>query len=259
MKKNEIILYQKLVLINLIVIGISLLFIMLTTYGCNEQENPNQPNQDDKGDYSIVAKYDSIRSYPGGGGIFIVYITPDKDFSGTVILKLEADKSLNAFLRKTTLDNKNCVAEIVISPEKTINIKKYNIRLIASHEGKEKNIELGIDLYEWQQGEIETPLSKLNEFRDWLNANYPKYNALFGKFKTFYHTYPEILIVEHYTFLTDEYEIRLCYHVMIPPDDWSMILFRKRDSIKAEFAARRDTDGKIYSIPVSDYPLLLGY
>jgi hypothetical protein len=74
-----------------------------------------------------------------------------------------------------------------------------------------------------------------------------------------YLTYPMHLIVEHWTFLSTAWEVRLCRHIMIPPHDWSMILFRRLGTLEPVLAARRETDGSIHQIPVSEYPVLYGF
>jgi hypothetical protein len=39
---------------------------------------------------------------------------------------------------------------------------------------------------------------------------------------------PHILVVTHYLFLSDEWEMHVCWHVMIPPYDWAQIDLRRR-------------------------------
>ena len=46
---------------------------------------------------------------------------------------------------------------------------------------------------------------------------------------------------------------------MIPPYDWSMLWLRKRGEVEAIFAAKRESDGTVYEIPVGDYPIFYGY
>ena len=76
-----------------------------------------------------------------------------------------------------------------------------------------------------------------------------------------YCTYPQTIIVSHYTFLSENWEVRFCHHEMIPPDDWSMILIRQRGEIDAEVSYKEDSsiNHSVYEIPVSEYPILYGY
>ncbi len=93
----------------------------------------------------------------------------------------------------------------------------------------------------------------------WLSQHHPEYAAVLDQKWFAYNTYPQIWVVEHWTFLSEDWELRVCFHVMIPPYDWSMMRLRKRGEVNAEFAARRESDGTIYEIPVSDYPIKFGY
>ena len=83
--------------------------------------------------FEIKTKYSYIRSYPGGGGIFIINMTPKNDFSGYVILKINADTNLNAELDRETLDKESQVAELTIQPNELTDLKTYEIELTATH------------------------------------------------------------------------------------------------------------------------------
>ena len=74
-----------------------------------------------------------------------------------------------------------------------------------------------------------------------------------------YITYPAHLIVEHWTFLYDNWEMRICYHVMIPPYNWSMLWLRPLGELDAVFSAKREWNGTAYEIPICDYPTFYGY
>ena len=212
----------------------------------------------DRGNYTITSKYDTIRSYPGGGGIFVFKISPGTDFSGKVMLELKADKQLNASLQKDVLNEADTVCDIIIAPNEAISLEKYSIKLTASHGGVEKSKEFHVGIMDWT-GNINDAIIKLNEFKTWISENYPDYAGLFDNARLIWSTYPQTLIVEHYTFLTDDYEVRICYHVMVPPSDWSMLSIRKRNSTEALFAAKRETGGIFHTMPVSDYPEMYGY
>lgn len=234
---------------------ITLAFIALISCSDNNSTNPTN----DKGEYGLEAKYNYIRSYPNGGGIFIVYISPNEDFSGLVQLSLNCDSKLNAKLVNTTLGTNKQLAEITIQPDSDAVIKKYSIEVIATHSGVEKKISLEVELFNWETSSFDTAYEKLLGFKNWLESINPNYSHIFKNPELYYSTYPEILIVEHLTFISDDYEVRLSYHVMIPPYDWSKICIRKRDKIGAELAAIRNTNGEIEEMQISDYPTMFGY
>ena len=98
-----------------------------------------------------------------------------------------------------------------------------------------------------------------NELIDWLETNHPEFGSFSTANSYAYITYLAHLIVEHWTFLYDEWEMRICFHVMIPPYDWSMIWLRPRGEVDAIFSAKRESDGTVYEIPISDYPTYYNY
>lgn len=49
---------------------------------------------------------------------------------------------------------------------------------------------------------------------------------------------PMLLVVTHYMFKTDAWEIGLAWHIMIPPDDWAEIYLRPRDEAVPTVAFR---------------------
>ena len=233
--------------------------VMILNSGCNQIDAGTGPDAPDGGNYVLAATYDSIRSFPGGGGIFVICMKPAKDFAGTVQLSLEADTRLKAELSLAKLHATDTATEILIHPDVNAAIGSYEITVVASHEGKDQKLKVRANLMEWQPPVFETALTKLDAFRTWLGSQNPAYLEVFNPQTSVYGTYPQILIVEHYTFITPRYEIRLCYHVMIPPYDWSMIRVRRRTSPVAELAARRESDGNISIISIQDYPTFYGY
>jgi hypothetical protein len=49
---------------------------------------------------------------------------------------------------------------------------------------------------------------------------------------------PRLLVVSHYQFTNDAYELGLSWHIMIPPDDWSELYLRPRNELSPTRAFR---------------------
>ena len=237
---------------------VPLLLLAVVIAGC-PWIPPNDPTQPDQGSYALAATYDSIRSYPGGGGIYVLRLTPLVGFQGTVQLRVEADSSLGASVTMRSLIASRKIAEVLLAPKADAVPGRYTVTVISTHAGAERRLRLLVNVMEWTGPEAAEALAQREKFRDWCVQQRPELAEAFSAPRALYNTYPEILIVEHRTFLTGDYEVRVCNHVMVPPDDWSMIRLRKRDSAEPVFAARRESDGTIREIPVSQYPELCGY
>lgn len=213
----------------------------------------------DAGRLTLLTRYDSIRSYPGGGGVFTIAIVPDQDFTGRAILSIDADPALHARLDRSTLNRGRSVAELKLRPSLDIAAGLYTISLQVMHNGMRYTHSLHVRVFEWSQAVPGVEMEKRAAFLSWLATAHPELGDISARPFTRYITYPEILIVEHWTFLGSAWDMRLCFHVMIPPDDWSMMLLRRTGSLTPLLAARRESDGSIHEIPIAEYPLLCGY
>jgi hypothetical protein len=210
------------------------------------------------GEFRIIAKYDSIDSYPSGGGVFLIRLNPGDDFSGPVRLTIKADPRLHADLSAAVLNPQSPVAEITIMPEQTFPIGLHTITVLADNASFSRKLILIVNIINWWIADKRNAVQNLLPFAEWLEKNHPELGDFLEREWYIYATYPGILVVEHWTFLDAEWEIRVCHHVMIPPYDWSKMLLRKRGEWEPTLAAKRETDGIIHQIPIADYPIM-GY
>jgi hypothetical protein len=189
----------------------------------------------------------------------------DGYFSGDVRLYLAADPALNARLDRRVLSPGSNIAEITIRPGESIEIDTYEIELKAIHALNPSSIKryqtiyLEVDVLQWGPTNPANIIPKMDEFVGWLETEHPELGNFSDRIWFPYMTYPQIWIVEHWSFLDEDWEFRLCYHVMIPPYDWSKILLRRRGVWDPVLAAMRETDGTIHEIPISEYPIMFGY
>jgi hypothetical protein len=235
-----------------------LIILIIILAGCTNDKGVS-PRPLDSGSFTIEARYSKIRSYRGGGGVFIVHMEPDDNFTGDIELSVMADSALNARLSTDMLNRQTRIAEITIRPGQSIEIKAHVIELAVIHSDSTRMLIFDVELYQWTSGNVGDAIAKRNEILAWLDDEHPEYDDLSTQEWFAYFTYPEIWVVEHWTFLNLEWEMRLCFHVMIPPHDWSMLQIRKRGETEPVLAARRESDGTVYEIAVSEYPTMFGY
>jgi len=67
-----------------------------------------------------------------------------------------------------------------------------------------------------------------DKFISWLAENHSELGITNGTKWTGTIVNPRILVVMHYIFFSDEWEIYLTWHVMIPPHDWARMYLRRR-------------------------------
>ncbi|HDS02067.1 MAG TPA: hypothetical protein ENO22_06005 [candidate division Zixibacteria bacterium] len=232
---------------------------LVLIFGCCSEEGTS-PDPFQKETCAIEAKYDYIRSVKGGGGIFIIRLVPGDDLKDPVELCLQANDCMHARLDRTALDVHSSVAEITVNPDSACQIKVYPIEIRASNSEFSQSIILEAEIMLWHQCYPEYALQVLNDFDEWLMKNHPEYADLSAQDWYCYDTYPQILVVSHWTLLSPEYEIRICHHNTIYPHNWTQFLLRKRGEFDAMLAVKRDNDSTaLHEIPPSKYPTLFGY
>jgi len=235
---------------HLAVIFITVLLMVVGLNGCNEIINR----------FTIDAKYSYIMSYRDGGGIFLINMTPRHNFNGNVSLKIDASANLNVQINKDILNESSRVAEISLYPNNLTRIGLHEIEITATHANISRLITLEVEILNHS---IDNPSSyiigKKNKLINWLESEYPIFDNISNQDWFAYMTYVEILVVEHWTFISSEWEIRLCCHITIPPYNWSMLRLRKIGEIDPILAAKCEYNDIIYEIPISEYPIMHGY
>jgi hypothetical protein len=251
---------------------LSIALICMVFFACSEREpvRPEKlpavgtslsidPYDIDRLEFNIDTKYSKIRSYRGGGGVFIVSLASGHAESDDVSLFLESCDELRARIDIRPQGSQFEIAEISLRPEETINPAVYPITLYATDSKTTRAVELTVDLINWPPANAETAEIKRDEFVEWLEAEHPELGEFSGRQWFPYLTYPGILVVEHWTFLDPDWEMRICFHVMIPPYDWSMLLLRPRGQWDPILAAMRESDGTTYEIRIDEYPEFFSY
>jgi hypothetical protein len=220
--------------------------------------------------FELEAKFSYVRSYPTGGGTFPVRLNSEEWFTGDVSLSLQADELLNAVIDRHVLCNESEIAEVMIHPDASIEEGTYRIKVTAccpelpNQESVPcaQPLYLEVEVIPWGSPVPEVAETKREELVKWVEKEHPECGDLLRQKWVPYLTYPGILVVEHWTFLSENWEMRICFHVMIPPYDWSMILLRERGEWEPVLAAMREHNGteyEIHEIPISDYPTFYGY
>ena len=171
--------------------------------------------------------------------------------------------SLNIDLNRNYLDKNNLIAELTIKPNfiEIEDTQIHEILITAKNEINSKLILLEVEMRNWDGAISQENLDRFNNMIDLVLQQNKKYEFLKNENFFSYCTYPQILIVSHYTLLSENWEVRFCHHEMIPPHDWSMNLIRKRGEIEAEISYKNDssTNNYVNEIPISEYPILYGY
>jgi hypothetical protein len=88
-----------------------------------------------------------------------------------------------------------------------------------------------------------------NVFINFLEARHPDYGINGSMTWTPIYNAPGILVVGHYLFLSDCWEMEVAWHTMIPPHDWVRVYIRSRSAIRPSWA------GQIESLSSMNYTI----
>ena len=209
--------------------------------------------------FVIEPKYTFITSYRDGGGIYPLSLISGDLFNGNVSLSVDAPEELHASLFSEVVNTSCPVTDVTIHPDNTTMDGEYMITVEADHGQDSQQVSLMVNISEWGTGSTEYPLSKLEEFLPWLEQNHPEVGNLSAENWWIYRTYTHIWIVTHWTFLSDNWEVRLQIHETIPPYNWTKLWIRPRNGLNPLFAAQHEYNGTIFEIPIEEFGKKYGY
>jgi len=130
------------------------------------------------------------------------------------------------------------VAEVTVVPSSTDIETQMSIHIEAD-DGQTHS--WTVDVLPWEDELEGQARDILLLFTTWLAEHRPDLGVtpkseLEGTFVA-----PELLVVSHYAFYSDEWELGLSWHIMLPPDDFSELYLRPRSELAPTMAFRIDS------------------
>ncbi len=105
----------------------------------------------------------------------------------------------------------------------------------------EKQAEVSSVVVPWEDTVSETANQILDLFTEWLSENEPDLGITPETVFDGTVVAPQLLVVTHYAFFSNEWEIGLSWHIMVAPDDWAQIYLRPRDQLAPAKAFELDS------------------
>jgi hypothetical protein len=117
--------------------------------------------------------------------------------------------------------------EITVVPATTVQDADLEVTIAARRGGTELRARRTLAVAPGEDTLRPEAERHLGEFLTWLAAVHPEFGI--GP-RTPWQGSPGswVLAVEHYQFVSDEWELGLAWHVMIAPDDWATVYLRRR-------------------------------
>ena len=116
--------------------------------------------------------------------------------------------------------------------------RQMEIVVTGRRDGLEATASRSATVFDWEDDRGPYARTLLDLFTAWLAENRPELGITPATVFDGSMIAPGLLIVSHYLFLSDEWEVGLSWHVMTPPHDWADIYLRPRDELLPTLAFR---------------------
>ena len=120
------------------------------------------------------------------------------------------------------------VAEVTVIPDQTSTNKILTLTINGERSGFKQTETFDIEVIDWQDDLGELAAEMRDKFVPWLASNNPELGITGETEWIGTIVNPGILVVMHYMFYSEDCEMYVTWHVMIPPYDWTKIYLRPR-------------------------------
>jgi hypothetical protein len=120
------------------------------------------------------------------------------------------------------------VAEVTVIPDKMSANKTLTLTISGRRGGLEQTEIVTIDVLQGEDDLGALAAEMRDKFVPWLATHHAEFGVTSETEWTGTVVNPGILVVMHYIFYSEDWEVYVTWHVMIPPHDWARIYLRSR-------------------------------
>lgn len=123
------------------------------------------------------------------------------------------------------------VAELIVTPQENNVGTNITVTIQGERDGIKQTKMVMFEIIAAEEREETlgpTAIQLRDKFTQWLSTAHPELGIKNTTTWTGTVVNPMVLVVMHYLFLSEDWEMYLTWHVMIPPYDWSRIYLRHR-------------------------------
>jgi hypothetical protein len=133
--------------------------------------------------------------------------------------------------------SKGQVSEVTVMPAKTSIGKTINVVVTGTLDEAKVQKTVSFEVIEGKDDRKEYAVELRDRFVTWLAKVHPEFKLNSSTKWIGTMVSPQWLVVSHYLFFSDEWEMHVEWHIMIPPSDWARIDLRHRfDESKPSYA-----------------------
>ena len=174
---------------------------------------------------------DALYTIPNQKCLFLVTIEENQPSQGSKAVTISAtstDCQITVFPQTITSGK---VAEVMVVPAEADVGKNVTVTIQGERDGLKQTKTVTFEVIEEEDRE-ETlgpeAVNMRNNFTQWLSTNHPELGITNETAWNGTVVNPRVLVVMHYMFLSEDWEMYVTWHVMIPPYDWARIYLRHR-------------------------------
>jgi len=187
---------------------------------------PEQPNADQDPKYSIAGQH----------FVFLVTFTEEGQES-----ELPVWISATALGAEVVIYEQDIVegqvAEVVVIPEQASIGKTIKVTITGNRGSSTDKKVVSFDVVEGEDDRQEYAGELLDRFVPWLATNHTELGITNDTAWNGTMVSPVWLVVSHYLFFSEEWEVHIEWHIMMPPYDWAKIDLRHRfDELEPSYA-----------------------
>jgi len=202
---------------------------------------PEQPKEDQDPKYSIAGQH----------FVFLVTIT-DEGQEGQLPVRISATAPGAEVVIYFEDIFEGQVAEVVVIPAQASIGKTIKVTITGTQGSSTNKKVISFEVAEGEDDRQEYAEELLDRFVSWLATNHPELGITDDTVWNGTMVSPVWLVVSHYLFFSEEWELHIEWHIMMPPDDWAKIDLRHRfDELEPSYAF------KISSVNATSEPVAI--
>jgi hypothetical protein len=241
-----------------------MIFVMA---GCKSETTPTStpgssvdptstPEADDPFQISVVPEQFNGFTIAGQRCVFLVTITDEAQGSGAAVDITAEAAGAEVSIEKNAI-TEGQVSEVTVIPAQSSIGKAVEVTFTGKRGSVSEKKVISFDVIEGEDDRKEYAEELRDRFVAWLAEAHPELGIKSDTEWTGTMVSPQWLVVSHYLFFSDEWEMHVEWHIMIAPSDWARIDLRKRyEELKPSLAfelSSRSTDDDPISITVPDF------
>jgi len=168
-------------------------------------------------------------SIPGQKVVFLVVVEDTREGSGYgKAVDISATASDAEVLVNNPAIKSGEVAEVIVIPDQTSINKNLTITINGDRGGLKQTKMFDIEVREGEDELGEVAAEMRDKFVPWLTTNHPEFGITSETEWIGTIVNPGIWEVMHYIFFSEDWEMYVTWHIMVPPYDWIKIYLRPR-------------------------------